>query len=218
VGRQHGNVVAALSILPYALLWAIVAYAAWFGSPDSLQWQDRLFFGPYLSESDAKPNKVLAVLIALGIIPLAYFCASTITPAPSNIIDHFDKRGGCALGVRWYHFLWIPFVMVPVVVISITNVVYASNWLLIMWGDQNMVFSLWEMVPALFLLATYGTLYLLAVGPYRAYLVLSGFEDKDSRGAALSSVLGYGVGFPIIAVILQELISLLHRFLLWLAT
>jgi len=213
--RRYGNVVAALAALPGALLWGIVSYLCISGQAESIGWQSSMIFGHSYAAYNSKINVLVAVILAFGSIPLAYLSGSVLTPIDEGIARHFDSRKWSAFGIRWYHFFWVPVVLFPMIVATVVNLVYASDWFRIMWSPAAQSFDLTYLIPGFFGLATYGTLYLQVVGPYRAYLALADFNDGTAKERTLQ-VVGYGIGFPLLSVVLQIVIRLLHAGLVWL--
>jgi hypothetical protein len=122
--------------------------------------------------------------------------------------EHFDSRRYTLLGIKWYHYIWIPIVLHLILLQGSYAGLYFLTWLKVLWKAGFSIFQ-W-IIPGIFTFALWGTLYLMGIGIYKAYLILAGLESVPSKGKAFIKVLQYAIGFPLIAAALQYLIEYLH--------
>jgi len=71
-------------------------------------------------------------------------------------------------------------------------------------------FFLGAIIPTVFTFALYGTIFLMAKGVHRAYMILAGFENITSKRKMAIKVLKYAVGYQAIAMVLQIGIEYVH--------
>lgn len=189
IARSRGQLAGALSTTPTAVIWAVGSYLA------------------LTAPGVAIGTKIVGVLAAVATIPAALPAGEA--GAKTGIIfgPHFDSRPGTLLGIKWFHYLWIPILINLVVMQTAWILLYAAGWLKLAWAAGS---SLWGIIPSIFLAAIYGTLWLTATGFYRAYVVLAALAEVPTAAGRALEVLKYGVGFPILAAILQGVIALLH--------
>lgn len=215
VARKCGHVISALCMLPFALLWGIVAYLCWSGQAEALPWQGALVYGGSELAHTSKGNLIAATALALGLTPIGYIAGQAVTPMSVAVYQHFASRPWSWFGVKWYHYLWAVPIAYPVIAVTAQTVVYGSHWLIVSLESGR---GLIAAIPNILLLAVIGTLYLLVAGPVRAYMILAGFEVVDRASVRFLRVLQFGIGFPILAVIAQLVINLIHRGLVWLVS
>jgi hypothetical protein len=196
VARRRGTLFGSLSAVPAALYWATVA---WIG------WSSRVPFTE-LKADIPLGYQIVAAILALTTIPLAGAAGSSGAPYGRANAEHFDSRRVTLLGIRWYHYLWLPLPMHFMVLSASYGSVYGFNWITTAWkGDM----SFWAIVPTLFAMGLFWTLQLLAIGGFGAYEALAGFES-DGNMPAWKRVIKFGFGYLLLAVLAQVAISLVH--------
>ena len=85
---------------------------------------------------------------------------------------------------------------------------YFLTWVKAVWKACFSIFG--SIVPTIFTLMIYGTLYLMGIGVIKTYLILAGFEEINSKRTAAVKVLQYAIGFQVIAMALQYGIEYVH--------
>ena len=201
IARQRPGRVGALVGAVSVLVWGAMALAGWTGhlpnSPAPLE----LPLG----------YRIVATLLTLVTVPASMAGATAGVPFGAVNGPHFDARRGTLLGVRWYHFVWLPVLLHVYAAEATYAAMYSFGWLVNVWKAGMSFFSF---VPFLFLAASYWTLTLMGTGLFKAYEALAGFDQGDSAGAAQPAVwrrvLKFGIGYPALAVIAQTAINLVH--------
>ena len=214
VAREHGRIVGALVVLPYAFLWALVAYLAWSDLAGYYDWQASLIFGDSIDAVYSKGSRVAAIILALILMPIGYFMGGAVTPLDSRVAQHFDRRPWSVFGVRWFHWFWLLPILYLLLLVTSNNVAYGSEWCIATWRAGA---EFGGIIPTLFVVAIYGTLYLIAIGCERAFQILAGFTEA-TLAERFRGVLKYALAYPLLSVLCQFAIRLLHAGLAWLAT
>ena len=129
--------------------------------------------------------------------------------------EHFDSRRFTLLGIKWYHYLWLPILIQLQMTQASWAFLYGFEWLR---NTLRSGLSLISILPWIFTIAIWWTLSLMVSGVVKCYQVLSGLEEIPSARSRAFQVLKCGFGFPLLAAVLQALISLLHYGLLKLFT
>lgn len=200
VARRKGNILATLASIPSVLCWIAIAAIGWTGQI------------PFLTETRAVDisigNKLAAALLVLTTIPFAIMAGRQGEYAGKMFGEHYDSRRRAFLGIKWFHFIWIPIFAYLVVIQTSYTALYGFQWLKVMWrADRSFLSSI---LPTVFTLMVWGTLLILWFGMYKCYLVLSYLDDVPSPGARAIAVLMYGLGALILATVLQTGIVYLH--------
>jgi hypothetical protein len=195
VARRFGSFIAAVSAFPAFLLWLWVTISAW---RESI-----LFTGTetYVSVG----NKVAATAIVIAIFPIAWVGGTAGEAFGREKAETFDARRWSLLGVKWYHYLWIPFVVHLVLIQTAAVGLWGLDWMLIAW--RSGAAGVGSLLPTAFAAVLLGTLALSYTGLQRAYGILSGTQPDD---AGWRAVLKYGVGFPIAAAVAQVVVGFVH--------
>ncbi|PWT79774.1 MAG: hypothetical protein C5B58_12880 [Acidobacteria bacterium] len=152
-------------------------------------------------------NKLAASLLVVTIIPFACYGGLVGKESGEMVGEHFDSRNYTLLGIKWYHYLWLPIVIQLLLVQTAWISLYAFEWFRNTWRSGM---SLLSIVPAFFAVAIFWTINIMVEGAVRAYKILSGLEEVPSARSRAFQVLKYGFGFPILAAVLQAGISLVH--------
>src|SRR5262249_42546340 len=194
--RRRGRLIGSLSANPSALYWALVAYAGFVG---------RI---PGMSETTDVPlgYRIIAVLLAVGTIPCGAACGRDGAAYGHANAQHFDGRRGTLLGIRSYHFLWLPVLIHLMVMTGAFGAVYGFQWLSAVWRSGMSILGI---VPVIFLMAMLATLQLLGNGALGAYQALAGFDD-GSRTSPVRRVMRFGFGYPMATALAQGAIALVH--------
>lgn len=199
IARRRGRLLAAVAALPSTLCWLAIAL---------IGWTQRVPFLESQVEVDMSiGNKLAASLLVLTVIPFAGYGGLAGEETGKMFGEHFDSRNYTLLGIKWYHYLWLPIVIQLLVVQTAWTSLYAFEWFRNAWRAGM---SLISIVPSLFAFAILWTISITVEGVFRAYKVLSGLEEIPSARSRAFHVLKYGLGLPLLAAILQAGISFLH--------
>lgn len=203
VARRRGSLLASLAAVPSLLCWLVVAVVGWYG---------RL---PFLNSAPeihiSIGNKLAASVLVLTTIPLAAFGGGAGQLLGQQLALLFDSRRWTLLGIKWFHYLWLPFMIQLALAQASWATLYTGEWLKTWWKTTIAnPFSMGSIVPLAFTFMMWGTLALMGNGMHRAYRALAGLEPQLSVGSRTGVVLKRGFGFLILAAILQFGINVLH--------
>lgn len=188
IARKQGRLYGILSALLAALYWATFSLGSWHVPIPGFPGWGSMAIG----------YRISSTVLAIVTIPLGAAGGAVGAPFGEANGVHFDSRRRSFLGVRWYHFLWLPILMTLLVVQSTWAFMYGFEWFIRMWQ----VHSLFSFVPLLFLTAMVITMQWSLIGVWRAYEALAGFDDGNAR-FVWRRVLLYGIGFPLAAAVAQ---------------
>jgi hypothetical protein len=152
-------------------------------------------------------NKLAATLILLLTVPTAIYGGNEGEVWGRELGLHFDSRRGCLLGVKWYHYLWIPLVLHLVLAQSSWAALYGFEWLKRVWKAGIGMTSL---LPTFFAVGVWLTLSLTWTGLWRAYRALADLDRHSSPAQRAMAVLKFGLGYPLGAAAIQGAIVLIH--------
>lgn len=194
IAREKGKILAVIAVLPSWILWISIEYAALFRANNDV----------YVSLG----NKIFIGFIILAMLPIAWKSGKQGEIVGQKYASFYDSRKHSLLGIKWYHYLWFPFVLYLIVLQGSFSGFYFLTWLKALWQSGFSFFG--SIIPAIFTILIYGTLWFMAIGVYMAYLILAGFINIDSKGIAALTVTKYAIGFQIIAGVLQFVIEYIH--------
>jgi hypothetical protein len=199
VARQRGKVWAGIAAVPSTVCWLAIALIGWTQKVP-------FFTGTYEVETSIG-NKLAASLLVLTIIPIGCYGGLAGEEQGQSLGEHFDSRRFTLLGVKWYHYMWLPILFQLLLTQASWAFLYGFEWLRNTWRAG---LSLFSVVPWIFTVLIWVTLSIMATGAAKCYGVLSGLEGLPSARSRAVQVLKYGFGFPLLAAILQTLVGLAH--------
>lgn len=194
--RRHGAVVGAASAVPSLIYWLYVASAGWSGRVPGSSTAADIPIG----------YRIIATVLALAVIPIGAATGREGSAYGRANAEHFDSRRRSLFGIRWYHFLWLPFLIHFMLITGAFGSVYGFQWVVTAFRNG---FSFFGFIPVLFVIGMFGTLALLGTGAARTYEALSGFDD-DSGLSVSRRVFKYGFGYSIGTIAAQAGIAVLH--------
>lgn len=199
VARQRGRLWAGIAALPSTLCWLAIAV---------MGWMQRVPFLPDRFEVETSiGNKLAASLLVFTIIPFACYGGLAGEEEGKSLGEHFDSRRFTLLGIKWYHYLWLPILLQLQLTQASWAFLYGFEWLRNTWRSGV---SLVSILPWIFTLVIWVTLSITVNGAVQCYKVLSGIEEIQSARSRAFQVLKYGFGFPLLAAIIQAAVSLIH--------
>lgn len=200
IARRSSRILAALAVIPALLCWIAVSYVSWTGSFP--------FTEDGLDIHVSIGNRLAALAIILFLIPAAISAVGTGAELGEELGNHFDSRRCTLLGIKWYHYLWIPFLMhfygVEIAYIG----VYLGEWYKVTIRAGFSMFG--SIIPMIFTVAIYLVLRLMFIGAMRSYRLLAVLEAGASRGAVTIGVLKYGFGGALLTAACQAGIEIVH--------
>lgn len=208
IGRDRGKILGIGTIFPSWVLWLIVAYTAYTGHVPFLAVDDPLYI--------SLGNKIATAIVLLAIGPIAWFAGQEGEIVGQQYASHFDGRPLTLLGIRWYHHLWLPFILYLIIMQGAYVGFYFLSWFKILWktqADAGVFSFLPNLIPTVFTFALLGTLLIMWNGLRNAYFILAGFDPITSLSNRTVQVTKYLLGYQLIAVIIQSTIEYIHFFL-----
>jgi len=199
IARQKGKTFAIIEVLPSWIIWVTAEYTAMTG------------YFPLFNIGDfyvSLGNKISMGFIILAMLPVAWYAGAQGEIIGQKYSTFFDSRKHTLLGIKCYHYFWFPIVLYLIVLQGAFAGLYFLTWLKALWKSGFSFFG--SIIPTIFTLMIFGTLYIMAIGVQKTYLILAGFEEVASKGRAAVKVIQYAIGFQIIAVILQFAIEYIH--------
>jgi hypothetical protein len=196
IARRRGRVVGAISAFPSVLYWGLVAYVGWGGPLPRVQTVDDIALG----------YRLVALVLVAASVPTAAALGTEGAAYGRANARHFDARRATLLGIRWYHFVWLPLLMYVMAVTGVAGAVYGFSWMTAVWKSGMSVLAL---LPMVFLIGIYTALQWLTSGALKTYVALAGFED-GAHSSTFRRVITYGVGSTVATALALALIALLH--------
>jgi hypothetical protein len=194
IARRHGQTIGILSAVPATLYWAFVAVSGWLGHIPATTTPVEVPLG----------YRIVATVLTLVILPVAASGGREGAAFGRANAEHYDSRRRAILGVRWYHFLWLPFLIHAMAMTAAFGAVYGFGWVVTAWKNS---FSILGMIPIIFTMALLGTLNLLGTGASRTYQALAGFDES---APVARQVMKFGVGYTLLTILAQGAIAAVH--------
>src|SRR6266496_2936994 len=147
VARQRGQIWAGVAALPSTLCWLAIAVIGWM--------QKVPFFEDRFQVETSIGNKLAASLLVLTVIPTACYGGLAGEKESKAVGEHFDSRRFTLIGIKWYHYLWLPILIQLQLTQASWAFLYGFEWLRNTWRSG---FSLISIVPWIFTIAIWWTL------------------------------------------------------------
>lgn len=216
ITRKKGGYIASFASLPSLLLWAGFAFIVFAGInfySIKTQWVQFAYIfitgiNPFSSNTPYEfyvsiGNKISIGIILLATLPVSWYTGLIGEQQAHIVANHFDSRSHTLLGIKWYHYFWIPILLHFILMQASYAGFYFLVWLKVLWKSAARFNLFSYVIPGIFTMGVYATLYLMAKGVFKAYEILAGFETVESKGKAFWLVLKYALGYQIIATICQ---------------
>lgn len=198
IARRRGLMIGLLTSVPTILVW-LSAIVLWVFEIDA---DSEIDYGLM-----SLGNKVASILIPLLTVPISVMAGGIGEIVAGEHSHHFDARKHSFLGIKWYHHLWVWIVLYFYVIQSAWIINYGFAWYQEFIGD----FFLWgNILPSICLTVILATFVLTFDGIAKAYDRLTDYQRDYSKRETIKGVLLYGFGFPILAMIAQQLIVLIY--------
>lgn len=203
IGRDKGKLLGILAVTPGWLIWVIAIHVSLTGH---LPFIESALIYSYASLG----NKISMATIILAMFPIAWVAGQYGEMLGQENAKHFDSRCHTLLGIKWYHYFWLSIVIHLIVMQGSYVGLYFLEWLKVLW-KTDFIFSFFAyIIPGIFTVMLYGTLYIMWLGISKTYLILAGFENVSLDESTTLKILKYALGFPIMATILQSIIQFIH--------
>ncbi len=198
IARRRGLIIGLVTGVPTILVWlyAVVLWVFEIAADSGLDYS-LMSLG----------NKVVSILIPLLTVPISAVFGRMGETLAGEHSHHFDARKCSFLGVKWYHHLWIWIVLYFYVIQTAWIINYGFDW----YRMSSGVFFVWDnILPSICLMVIIMTLGLTFDGVAKAYDRLTDYQRDYGKRETIKGVLLYGFGFPMLAMIAQQLIVLIY--------
>ena len=193
--RRRGSLVGLFSSIPTSLVWLsylIVSFSGYFEFGDN-----------YFEVYTTIPLQIMSILIIIGSFIIGYIGGEAGEGFSSEFSNYFDQRKHSLFAIKWYHYLWIPIPLHLIVMQSGWVILYSTDFLYWYWADP------FSILPSIFLIPLYGSLYITVNGLSKSYMILSGIDKIPNLKERFLGVLKFGCGMPILAVLIQTVVTLI---------
>jgi hypothetical protein len=195
VARTRGSIAAMAATLPAVLAWGLCAVALWTGKL------------PFLGTMPIQANnadRATAVFLALVSLPLSFALGRVGGRVGVEWGEHFDARRHSILGIRWYHYLWLP---LPVYLLIVFNAWAAFYFLSLQVATWSAHESFWAIIPGVLSLGLIVSFTVTYRGLSTAYRTLTGLRASEKPAWEIAK---YGCGIPVLGCLIQVAVNLLH--------
>lgn len=201
VSRRWGAVLATASALPLVAGWLFTAGLAWGW------WQHMLHLVSQLSVG----NRAAVIVLSISTLPISAAAGLAGVADSREFAHHFDSRRHSLLGVPWYHYLWLPFLLHLAVMQTSAVALYGFGWLREVFRSDLSIFSIG---PIIFVGAIWATLRISVGGITKACEYLADLKKAPAGRSKAFLVFKNGFILPAIAGLLQIGIFWIHGLLL----
>ena len=184
VAREKGALAAICATLPASLLWGAIGFGGLLGKP-------------VYSYNISLQNSILAIALCLSTPFFAFKAGIRGSSIGQELGLHFDSRPRTLFGIRWFHYLWIPFALNVIALQSAWAFLYALR-----------LYAGFSLVALILQAGILATLSITKNGLARAYLILSGLDSATTHSGV--AVLKFGCGLTLLAALLQTGIYGIH--------
>ena len=201
VARRHGGVTAISAQLPAIVAWGVRSYFAWASSI-----QDKTVG----IEPISPPYRFAYVLLLVATPFLAYTIGGRAMPIGQELASHFDRRRWTVLGIKWFHYLWLP-VLLTAILSQIAYAAYYSAALFLAGfaGGRGILGS----VAGFLTIVVAISVKLVWKAGTETYLILAGFTSEPSTWEQTKHLFKAGVGRFLLGTLLCGAVRLTHWYL-----
>lgn len=193
IARRRGAVVGALAAAPSSVAWLAMGVMS-FGFRYQIG-SETLYVEEPLG------NQASTFILALTLPLVAALAGTAGEDFGRQHGARFDSRRASLLGVRVYHFAWLPLFIHLLLVQAAWSGFYFLNWFRIWYKDEGESYR--GLISAVFCGLLLASLGVMARGSFTAYRLLSGLEQRASRLRWLGAFVGNLLIPPVLAAILQ---------------
>ena len=195
ISRRKGKTIGLVVSIPTSIVWLIYLLISFSGSIE---------FGDYYFEIySTLPLKLMAFIITIGSLFVGYVGGETGEEFSYEFSDHYDRRKFCLFGIKWFHYLWLPIPIHLILLQSTWVILYSSDFLILSWTN------IYSIIPMLFLIPLYYSLFITFNGLSKGYIILSGIDNIPKLKNRILGLLKFGCGFPLLAVLIQSAVTLI---------
>jgi len=195
ISRRKGKIIGLISSIPTSIIWLAYYIISFSGD---------IVIGDYYFEVyTTLPLKIMAFVLTIGSLIVGYIGGETGEDFSYEFSEYFDKRKFSLLGIKWYHYLWLPLPLHFIILQSIWVILYSSDFLILSWTN------IYSIIPMIFLIPLYYSLYLTVTGLSKGYIILSGIDNIPQLKNRILGVLKFGCGFPLLAMLIQSAVGLI---------
>jgi len=182
ISRSKGKIIGIITSVPTSILWFAFLFLSLYGD---------------IEISISLSSKLMSGALIIGSLFAGYLGGEEGQNLSFELAEHFDTRKYSLLGIKWYHYLWIPIPLHLILMqLAWAVMLILSNWWSYSW------------MSTLFFIPIYASVYVTVWGCHEAYLILSGMNDVPQLTKRFTGVLKFGCLFPLLGILLSSLPSL----------
>jgi len=133
ISRRKGKIIGLISSIPTSIIWLAYYIISFSGD---------IVIGDYYFEVyTTLPLKIMAFVLTIGSLIVGYIGGETGEDFSYEFSEYFDKRKFSLLGIKWYHYLWLPLPLHFIILQSIWVILYSSDFLILSWTNIYSIYS-----------------------------------------------------------------------------
>ena len=193
ISRTKGKLVGALSAIPSLVFWLYYFFG-------QLNGEINIGIGVIEIETDTV-SKIMAIVLALTNIIVGYIAGGFGNESSKELLKSFDERKYSILGVKWYHYIWTPFIIYFILIQGFFVSFYVLEKMYFLF--QLPEYSLAGIIPNILASLASISIYVSYKALTNSYRILSGIEYGRTNGEKVKKLIGYLIGFPILSLAIQ---------------
>ncbi len=193
ISRTKGKLVGVLSAIPSFAFWLYYFYG---------QLNGEINIGNVLIEIETDTlSKIMAIVLALINIIAGFIAGNFGNEISKKHMKFFDERKHSILGVKWYHYIWTPFIIYFILIQGFFVSFYVLEKIYFLF--QLPKYSLAGIIPNILASLASISIYVSYKALTNSYKILSGSEYCHTNGEKVKKLIGYLIGFPILSLAIQ---------------
>lgn len=193
ISRTKGKLVGVISAFPSFAFWLLYFFG-------QLNGEINIGVGIIEIETDTV-SKIMAIVLALTNIIIGYIAGGFGNEISNEHIKDFDERKHSILGVKWYHYIWSPFIIYFILIQGFFVSFYVLEKIYFLF--QLPEYSLSGIIPNILASLASISIYVSYKALTNSYKILSGNEYSQTNGEKVKKLAGYLIGFPVLSLAIQ---------------
>lgn len=193
ISRTKGKFVGVLGSLPSFVFWLFYFYG-------QLNGEINIGIGVIEIETNTL-SKIMAIVLAITNIITGYIAGGLGNEISKEHIKYFDERKYSILGVKWYHYIWTPFIIYFILIQAFFVSFYVLEKMYFLF--QLPKYSLSGIIPNILASLASISIYVSYKALTNSYKILGGIEYSQKNSAKVKKLIGYLIGFPILSLAIQ---------------
>lgn len=193
ISRTKGKLVGVLSAITSLAFWLFYFYG-------QLNGEINIGIGVIEIESNTV-SKIMAIVLAFVNIITGYIAGGFGNEISNKHNKYFDERKYSILGVKWYHYIWTPFIIYFILIqgFFVAFYVLEKMYFLFQLPEYSLAGIIFNILASLAAISIYVSYKALT----NSYKILSGIEYSHTNSEKVKKLIGYLFGFPILSLAIQ---------------